>query len=204
MSEAIIDFDFALSLKPDLAEAFERRGAAFAAKGDDRHAVADLSQAIALEPGLARAWSERGALYFRLRDVDRAIADTTQALRLRPGNPIDLNNRCWIRAAVGHDLPAALADCDQAAAAAPHAPGILDSRGFVHLRMKRYRAAATDYDAALAANPSSVAVKASSLYGRGLARIAQGDSVRGKADIAAALGLDPAAGRDYAAADLRP
>jgi tetratricopeptide (TPR) repeat protein len=203
-SHAIIDYDFALSLRPDFAEAIERRGAAFAKKGDDRRAVDDLSQAIAIKPGLARAWSERGQTYFRLHDTDRAIADLTQALALHPDNVVDLNNRCWIRAAADRDLPAALADCDRAVSLAPHVAGILDSRGFVHLRMRRYRDAVDDYVAALAAHPSQDAIKASSLYGAGLAQVGLGEAARGQSNIAAALALDPAVARDYAAAGLEP
>jgi len=203
-SDAIIDFSFALSVKPDLAEAYERRGAAYARAGERQHAIADLSAAIALKPGLARAWSERGQALFAAHQDDRAISDLTQALALRPDNVIDLNNRCVMRATVGRDLAGALADCDRAVALAPRSADVLNSRGFAHLRMKAYRAAAADYHAALALAQPSDAIKASSLYGRGLARLALGQTEAGRADIAAAIALAPAVGRPYAAAGLTP
>jgi tetratricopeptide (TPR) repeat protein len=203
-SDAIIDFDFALSLNPRFAEAYERRGAAFAARGDQRQAIADLTQAIALKPSLARAWSERGESHFRSRDADSAIADLTRALALQPDNVADLNNRCWMRAARGRDLQGALDDCNAAVRLRPNVPAYLNSRGFVHLRLHNDRSALTDYSAALALRPTEKDQTASSLYGQGLARIGTGNRLQGERDISAALALSPAAARDYVAAGLRP
>ena len=204
LSDAIIDFDFALSLDRAFAEAVERRGEVYAALGEQQQAISDLTEAIRLKPGLARAYSRRAVVYFKEHDAGRAIADLTTALAIDPRSAADLNNRCWMRAASGSDLPGALADCNLAVELRPDAPAALNSRGFVHLRMKDYAAALADYRAALAKNPRDPGLRSSSLYGQGLARRAMGEAAGGRADIDAALTLDPTAGRDYAAAGLLP
>ena len=129
--------------------------------------------------------------------------DATAALTLVPNNAVALNELCWLRAAANSGLPAALADCDQALALSPGAPEMLNSRGFVHLRMKAYGAAIADYNAALAAKGGR-GVRASSLYGRGLARIGAGQAAEGQQDIAAARALSPTVAAAYAKMGLTP
>jgi hypothetical protein len=77
-----------------------------------------------------------------------------------------LNNRCWVRAMVG-DLHAALRIVT-IAAVRPDFVDSLDSRGFVKLKIGQPQRAIADYDAALQLS----ARKASSLYGRGIAEVA--------------------------------
>jgi tetratricopeptide (TPR) repeat protein len=60
---------------------------------------------------------------------------------------------------------------------------MLDSRAFAELKLKLYDASIADYDEALKLRPT----QAASLYGRGLAKRANGNPVGGDADIKAAL-----------------
>ena len=64
---------------------------------------------------------------------------------------------------------------------------ILDSRGFVYLRLGQFDDAIADYNAALKINPKI----ASSLYGRGVAKLKKGDSSGGTVDMATANLVDP-------------
>jgi tetratricopeptide (TPR) repeat protein len=77
---AIADFDEAIRQRPDYAEAFMFRGAAYSQLGDWSEAIASLNQAIALNPTLARAYLLRGTAYYELGDIQRAIADVQAAL----------------------------------------------------------------------------------------------------------------------------
>ena len=56
----------------------------------------------------------------------------------------------------------------------------LDSRGLAYLKKGQWDAAIADYNAALRLNPKL----ASSLYGRGLAKLKNGDTNGGNADMA--------------------
>jgi tetratricopeptide (TPR) repeat protein len=69
----------------------------------------------------------------------------------------------------------------------PNIAELIDSRGFVYLKMKNPDAAIADYNAALAISPKM----ASSLYGRGLAERIKGDQAAASKDIAAAKAIQP-------------
>ena len=58
----------------------------------------------------------------------------------------------------------------------------MNSRGLIHLKMGQAGAAIDDFSSALRFDPKL----ASALYGRGLARLKNGDKAGGDADIAAA------------------
>jgi len=64
---------------------------------------------------------------------------------------------------------------------------VLDSRGFVYLKLGQFDNAIADYNAVLKLKPKL----AISLYNRGLAKQKKGDSAGGDADIAAAKAIDP-------------
>ena len=90
-------------------------------------------------------------------------------------------------------LKPALADCNQALRLMPKNAATLGSRAFVFLKMSRFDAAVSDYDAALQINPKG----AFALYGRGLARL-QNDDAAGESDIAAAKTLQADIAEEYA------
>jgi len=96
-----------------------------------------------------------------------------------------LNNRCWYRASYNLDVKSGLADCDASIALNSNSSN-LDSRGLAYLRLGNLAKARADYDAALAAEPSSAA----SLYGRALVRQQSGDAKGAAADLAAARARD--------------
>jgi tetratricopeptide (TPR) repeat protein len=62
----------------------------------------------------------------------------------------------------------------------------LDSRGFTYLKMRQWRQAIADYEAALKVDPK----RASALFGRGVGRYQMGYVPGGKADVAAAIAID--------------
>jgi tetratricopeptide (TPR) repeat protein len=70
---------------------------------------------------------------------------------------------------------------------------VLDSRGFVYLKLGDYDRAIADYDAALKNNPKI----AYSLYGRGVAKLKKGDNDSGNSDIAAAKAINPDSAEDF-------
>lgn len=82
--KALKDFDEAIRLEPQNAQAFNNRGAVYAELGDHPQALADFSTAIALEPTFAPAYRNRGNSYLETGDTDRARADYREALRLDP------------------------------------------------------------------------------------------------------------------------
>jgi len=148
----------------------------------------------------AFAYSNRGHAWFAKGDNDRATADYSEAIRLDPKNAEYLNERCWARAVAGRELPLAVSDCTEALRIAPNDANIMDSRGFVYLRLNRLDDAVADYDEALRRNPK----QAGSLYGRGLAKLKKGDAAGGEADIAAAKAIRADIAEEFARYGVTP
>jgi uncharacterized protein (TIGR02145 family)/uncharacterized repeat protein (TIGR02543 family) len=83
---AVAEFDKAIQLSQNNAEAYYGRGRAYLRKGDNSRAVADYSQAIRLNPKDAISYSNRGRAYARMNDYDNAVSDFESALRIDPNN----------------------------------------------------------------------------------------------------------------------
>ncbi len=80
---AVADFDRAVELKPDFAEALHDRGLAYERMGEYDRAVADYGEAIRVKPDYAQAFFDRGFVYHHTGQDDRAIADYDEAIRLK-------------------------------------------------------------------------------------------------------------------------
>jgi tetratricopeptide (TPR) repeat protein len=175
-----------------LAEAFNNRAIGYRLKGEYDRAIQDYNQAIKLNAKFAAAYNNRGVAYDRKGEYDRAIDDYNQAIKFKADFAAAFDNRCWARAVVGILKPA-LADCNEALRLFPNNAETLDSRAFVFLKMSNFDAAVSNYDAALRTDPKL----AFALYGRGLARVRNGDS-SGEADMAAAKALQADIAEEYA------
>lgn len=111
---------------------------------------------------------------------DRAAA--AAAFRIaREDAPDDksLNDLCWNKAIYNTDLELALAECDAAVKVNPLCAACLDSRGFVLLRLGRFKESVAAYDASLVFPQDGGA----SLFGRGLAKLQLGERDGAEIDI---------------------
>lgn len=135
----------------------------------------------------------RGEASILLDRLDLAARDFETVRAARADDAMALNNLCWAAATRGVLLDQALKDCDAALTISPDAPSLLDSRGRVLLQQGKPQDALASYERALEKSPN----QAASLYGRGLARIALGQTTEGEADKAAALALAPDIGVDF-------
>lgn len=127
--------------------------------------------------------------------LDLAQRDFDSLRAIKPDDASVLNSLCWIAAEAGVMLDQALKDCDAALAISPDVANYLGSRARVLLQRGDMAGALVAYEAALAVEP----VLPTSLYGRGLARIALGQIAEGEADKAAAIELAPDAPDSFTA-----
>jgi tetratricopeptide (TPR) repeat protein len=182
---AIASYTQAIKLDPTQSEFLTGRASAYEAKKDFDRAMADYNQAIKVDPKSAHAYNNRGAAYQRKGDYARAAADYGEVTRLQPNNLDAWSARCWVRAVSPGQTQQALNDCNQALKIKQESPDVLDTRGFIHLKLGQSDNAIKDFDAALRYDPKL----AGSLYGRGLAKIKKGERDAGNDDIAAAKAI---------------
>jgi tetratricopeptide (TPR) repeat protein len=119
--------------------------------------------------------------------------------RLQPNNIDAWSARCWVRAVSPGQTQQALSDCNTALKIKPDAADVLDTRGFVYLKLGQADNAIKDYDAALKLDPKL----AGSLYGRGIAKLREGER-SGSADLAAAKDIHKNIAEEFARYGLRP
>lgn len=83
--EAIAEYDIAIRLRPDYAEAYNDRGHSYHWKGGsgDR-ALADFTRAIELRPNYPTAYNNRGVVYMAGGHSAKAIPEFDRALELNP------------------------------------------------------------------------------------------------------------------------
>lgn len=186
------DLEAAGALDPKSADVLTALASFYHLTGDHANEIKTLEAERAASPGtgfdlgaktrMARAYAEAGmdakaaGLYAEVRGY---AAGTQKAM--------DYNNLCYSEAEANFDLPAALSDCRAAVALMPDDIAILDSLGFVQLRLKNYKDAIASYDKVLAKSPQM----AVSLYGRALAQAALGNSTEADADFGSAAKIDP-------------
>lgn len=82
---AIADYNMAIQLKPDYAEAYNDRGFAYYLKGNGERAIADFTRAIELRPNYPKAFNSRGVVYMAGGyGTAKAVADFDRAIALKP------------------------------------------------------------------------------------------------------------------------
>jgi tetratricopeptide (TPR) repeat protein len=199
IDSAIADFTYAIGIDPNDTDYLHARAAAYEARNDFTHALADYDRAVQINPKSVNALHSRGASFQRKGDFARASADYGEVTRLQPDNPDAWAARCWVRAAGGRELQQALSDCNQALKLKDDAPDVLDTRGFVHLRLGKYDDAIKDYDAALKLDPKI----AGALYGRGVAKMKKGDRAGAGTDVAAAKAIQSNIDSEFGKLGLR-
>ena len=197
---AIGDYTQALKVDPQDPDYLNSRAQAYEAKNELDKALADYNQSLKINPKSIYAYNNRGAAYQRKGDYARAAADYGEVTKLQPNNIDAWSARCWVRAMSPGQTQQALSDCDQALKIKADVPDVLDTRGFVNLKLNQLDHAIKDYDAALKGDPKL----AGSLYGRGIAKIRKGDRNGGSADINAAKQIKSDIAEEFARYGLKP
>jgi len=80
------DYNRALQLKPDYAEALNGRGEIYLNVSEYADAEREFSAAITVNPKYEKAYINRGRLYKMTGCFDAAITDLTMAMEINPGS----------------------------------------------------------------------------------------------------------------------
>jgi tetratricopeptide (TPR) repeat protein len=158
---AMADYNKAIKLKPDFAEAFTYRGNIHNLEGDRAQAKADFDFALKLlnaglekTPGLAELLKNRAAIYDDLKDYDRAISDLSEALKADPRDPELYGFRgmaYWQKGAPAK----AISDLNAAIRRQPNFALAYAFRGLAYINVGDADHALADADHAIALSPDS-------------------------------------------------
>ncbi|MDP8934282.1 MAG: TerD family protein [Cyanobacteriota bacterium] len=110
---AIANFTQALTLNPNIPQAYLGLGIATAKQGNKLQAIYNYDRALQFNPNLAEAYFGRGQAYYELGNKQKAIGDYEQAIRVNPNYGLAYLERGAIRCMLGTKSPA-VADFQQA------------------------------------------------------------------------------------------
>jgi tetratricopeptide (TPR) repeat protein len=119
--KALADYEEAVHLAPDAAEAYFGRGWVRLQKDDLSGALADFDEAIRLAPEAAEAYAYRGRVHVRRKEYKEAEADFTHALQLERDNTEAYLGRGRLHRDQG-DWEQAVADFQKATRLEPELP----------------------------------------------------------------------------------
>ena len=183
---AVSDFDAALQINPDYAEAYNNRGRAKTALGQYQQAIADYEMALQINPDYAEAYNNRGRAKTALGDYKGAISDYDTVLTLNPDYAEAYSNRAKAKIELG-DYKGAVSDLDAALRLDPDDPQAYSNRAKAKIELGDYKGAVSDLDAALRLDPDDPQAYSN----RAKAKIELGDYKGAVSDLDAALRLDP-------------
>jgi tetratricopeptide (TPR) repeat protein len=109
---AMSDYDRAIDLDPQMAQAYANRADIYINRGDYPRALLQCNQAIRFDPHLVCAHYQRGVINTEVGNLHAALADYHRLIQI---DPHDLNayiQRSWIYFRHG-EYPAVMSDCEQ-------------------------------------------------------------------------------------------
>lgn len=183
--EAIAFFTKQIEANPRDTNGFNRRAAAWRAKGEYDAALKDATAALSISAS-APLFNNRALIYQAKKEYDKALEDFEQAFRINPQYPLCLVNRATLWHAK-KDYDKAIADCSQAIQFQANFPNAYRQRGIAHHAKKDYDKAIADFDVALKFDAKSAQFRLE----RGNAFAGKKEHAKALADYEESLRLEP-------------
>jgi serine/threonine protein kinase len=139
----IQNYDKAIELNPQDADAYNNRGIAYYYKGNYDQAIKDHNKAIELNPQHVNAYYNRGLAYRNKGDYDQAIKDYNKAVELNPQDADTYNNRGFSYYLKG-DFQQAVKDFSKAIELNPQHAKAYNNRTNVYEKLGQTAKAAAD------------------------------------------------------------
>jgi tetratricopeptide (TPR) repeat protein len=200
---AIAAANRALTLNPNLGEAYAVRGGAYLRKKDDDRALDDCNRAIEMDRYLAEAFAYRGEAHLRKRDFQRSVADCTEAVRLHWRMPDALMTRSLAHRETGdlvnhhldrgrafgvkNEADLAIVEFTEAIRLQPDCAEAFARRGAVRGSKRDYDEGLADCNRAIQLNPRLAIV----YEGRAAVYSWKGDHDKAIQDYTSAIAIDP-------------
>ncbi|UNU24842.1 tetratricopeptide repeat protein [Microcoleus vaginatus] len=188
---ALENFNRAIKLNPNYADAYNNRANVRYELGDFPGAIEDYTEAILLNPKCSDFHQNGGIISCELRDYRGAQADHSRAIQLDPNNHQAYNSRGFARLQMG-DVPGALKDFTQAIELNPDYALAWNNRGHVYLESGNLERALEDYTLAAQLNLNNPKI----FYNLGVIHYSLGNKEKALEDYNQAIELK----RDFAEA----
>ena len=91
--KAIVSWEKALKIDPNLSEAWHNRGSALGRLGEYEKAVKSFQQALKIDPNNDRAWNDCAHALYQLQQWSDAVISWSNALKIMPANHLFWYNR---------------------------------------------------------------------------------------------------------------
>ena len=189
---AIANYNKAIQLEPNAANAYNNRGLAKARLGQHFAAISDFEKAIQLKPTLAEAYNNRGNAKADLGQHLAAISDYDKAIQLKPTLAEAYNSWGNAKADLGQYF-AAISDHDKAIQLKPTLAEAYNNRGLAKAELGQHFAAISDFEKAIQLKPDY----AGAYINRGLAKARLGQHFAAISDFEKAIQLKPTLAEAY-------
>ena len=185
-SGAIAAYDEALTLNPNSAAAYDRRGNARVGMKDFDRAMADFDAALKIDPNFALAYNDRGAAYLKHDEPSKAIEDLSKAIKLAPSLSTAYSTRASSYLVLG-EVDNMIADYSRAIGLEPNNAGNYIGRSGGHIMKGDLEQALDDCNSAVNLDPEVEHYHVM----RGWVYSFMGDPSRALLDFDKAIELDP-------------
>ncbi|MGD0280151.1 MAG: tetratricopeptide repeat protein [Smithella sp.] len=182
--QAIEDYNRAIEIKPDHAEAYNNRGISYGNLGNYRQAIEDFNKAVEIKPDYAIVYYNRGNAYNNLGNYRQAIEDYNRAIEIKLAHAEAYYNRGISYGNLGN-YRQAIEDYDRAIEIKPDYADAYNNRGNIYNGLGNYRQAIEDYNRAIEIKPAY----AEAYYNRGVIYLNHGDKISGCRDVRKACEL---------------
>ncbi len=149
--KALADFDEAIQLGYDTANAFSSRALFLTASGEYEKAIEDFGRAIEKGDHSEATLVNRAAAYLQMNEVDLAIADYDAAIKLNDKNAGVIQQRATAYKVKG-DLEKAIADFTRAIELSPAFIPATMGRGYVYFQKGDHAKAIEDFSRVIELN----------------------------------------------------
>jgi len=191
-NQAISDYNQALKIEPDYADAYFNRGNTYYKKGEYEQALSDYNQVLNIDPNYAKVYTNRGNVYKDKKEYNQAISDYNQALEINPSDVKAYNNRGLAYYENG-EYDKAISDYNQALRINPDYADVYYHRGNIYYQKGEYDKAISDYNQALRINPDYAEV----YNNRGIIYYEKREYEQALSDYNQALKTDPNYAKAY-------
>jgi protein O-mannosyl-transferase len=150
---ALQDYNKAIEINPQLAQAFNNRGLLKFQLGDKPGAIQDYNKAIEIKPGLALSVYNRDLAKASLGYRQGTLLDYNKAIELNPEDEQALLNRGHIKASLG-DMQGAIQDFNRAIENNPQSAEAYNNRGNAKASLNDMKGAIEDYNKVINLSPT--------------------------------------------------